>query len=196
MSNKNGILEDENGNSLFPKTFDFNVFNSNNQSLDNIIQGINSFLTYLENFKGNKDLSNIDYQDIYDAVKAILGSNLAGCSGDSIGTLTTSNTSSITPSGVKIHIKGSNYAFLLCWGSYTASSDSWFYPTFPWAYSSIPAVVVSKGRANSTGWAPQSWLCVANNISTTGFQMRLSDGSTNRGCWVSMGWCKNDNVYA
>jgi hypothetical protein len=40
MSNKNGILQDENGNSLFPVTFDYNVYNSSNQSLANIISAI------------------------------------------------------------------------------------------------------------------------------------------------------------
>lgn len=42
MANKNAILKDKDENSIFPKTFDFNVFNSNNQSLDNIIANIDT----------------------------------------------------------------------------------------------------------------------------------------------------------
>ena len=37
MANKNVTLKDNNSNSLFPKTFDYNVFNSNNESLDNVL---------------------------------------------------------------------------------------------------------------------------------------------------------------
>lgn len=42
MANKNGILKDDSGNSIFPKTYDYNVYNSSNISLDNILYPINS----------------------------------------------------------------------------------------------------------------------------------------------------------
>lgn len=42
MANKNVTIKDSDGNSCFPKTFDFNVFNSSNQSLNNLLSNIDA----------------------------------------------------------------------------------------------------------------------------------------------------------
>lgn len=47
MADINGIIQDKNSNSCYPKTFDYNVYNSNNQSLDNIIASMDFDIAHM-----------------------------------------------------------------------------------------------------------------------------------------------------
>lgn len=59
MANKNVTLKDKDNNSLFPKTFDYNVFNGDNESMDNVLA---SKLEYTEDTTGGTDPSPlVDY---------------------------------------------------------------------------------------------------------------------------------------
>lgn len=62
MANKNITLKDKNNNSLFPKTFDYNVFNDDNQSLDNVLLSKANTSDLL--LKADTNLSNVTYPQI------------------------------------------------------------------------------------------------------------------------------------
>lgn len=81
MANKNVTLKDNDGNSCFPKTFDFNVFNSSNQSLDNLLANIDA--TKMNVFSQGA----YDVNTCYDAGIYLIANGLNCPSGSQYGSL-------------------------------------------------------------------------------------------------------------